>query len=334
MPKLAECPCYESAPGEAGPAAARGTQLDAAFRARLESGKLPDLSGEDLAAVEWAVETVRELAAGATVLSDEDECKVRTPGMEHVGTADAVILQRKIVVDLKSGQVRNYREQVAAYALGLMEEHFANDWTCVLLFCDSQRMELHEFTYGEASELVEGVLKAASHPDREPVLCDYCSWCAKAGSCKARVKAVVETTELMVAVEKKDEDAQGWMLETMLEDRAMVGLFLKQAKVFDAFRTKLEERVKALLAEDPEAVPGWKLRAGGASEVVFADDLARLVSSGTLSMEGVLGAMGSMSGRKFRELWTHEMETGEMPAVIRNGAQRAPSLMSVSKKQK
>jgi hypothetical protein len=144
----------------------------------------------------------------------------------------------------------------------------------------------------------------------------------------------MDTTELMVAVEKKDEDAQGWMLETMLEDRAMVGLFLKQAKVFDAFRTRLEERVKELLAEDPEAVPGWKLRSGGTSEVVFADDLARLVSSGTLSMGGVLEAMGSMSGRKFRELWTREMETGEMPAVIRNGAQRAPSLVSVSKKQK
>ena len=36
------------------------------------------------------------------------------PGMEHVGTADAIIPERLLVIDLKSGKVRNYREQVAA----------------------------------------------------------------------------------------------------------------------------------------------------------------------------------------------------------------------------
>ena len=330
LPKLVECPCYESKPGEAGAAAARGTQLDAAFRARLESGKLPGLSGGDLAAVEWAVETVLELARGATVLCDEEECKVRTPGMEHVGTADAIILQRKILVDLKSGQVRNYREQVAAYALGLMEEHFANKWTCVLLFCDARQMVVHEFTYGEAAELVDGILKAASHPARQPVLCDYCNWCAKSETCSARVQAVEATSEFAAIVEPLTEDQRGWVLESLLEDRVAAGRFLAQAKVFDAFREKVEERVRELLEGDPESVPGWRLRAGGTSEVVFADDLARLVEAGTITWDGVLGAMGNMSGKKFRELWTREMATGEMPAVIRSGAERKPSLVAAN----
>jgi hypothetical protein len=46
-------------------------------------------------------------------------------------------------------------------------------------------------------------------------------------------------------------------------------------------------------------------------------------------MGGVLEAVGNMSGRKFRELWTREMVTSEVPAVIRQGAQRAPSLVAV-----
>jgi hypothetical protein len=78
-------------------------------------------------------------------------------------------------------------------------------------------------------------------------------------------------------------------------------------------------------------VPGWKLRAGGTGEVVFADDLARLVEAGTISWDGVLGALGNMSGKKFRELWSREMATGEMPPVIRQGPQRAPSLVAVKR---
>ncbi len=90
--------------------------------------------------------------------------------------------------------------------------------------------------------------------------------------------------------------------------------------MFDAFRERVEERVREILTEDGEALPGWKLRAGGTSEVVFADDLKRLVASGTLSLSGVLEAVGTISGRKFRELWSREMITSEVPAVIRQGA--------------
>jgi hypothetical protein len=38
-----------------------------------------------------------------------------------------------------------------------------------------------------------------------------------------------------------------------------------------------------------------------------------------------------MSGKKFRELWSREMATGEMPPVIRQGPQRAPSLVAVKR---
>ncbi len=138
------------------------------------------------------------------------------------------------------------------------------------------------------------------------------------------------TSELAAIVEPLTEDQRGWVLESLLEDRVATGRFLAQAKVFDAFREKVEERVRGLLEDDPEAVPGWRLRAGGTSEVVFADDLARLVEAGTITWDGVLGAMGNMSGKKFRELWTREMATREMPAVIRQGAERKASLVAAS----
>jgi hypothetical protein len=332
LPKLAECPCYEKKPGEAGPAAARGTRLDGAFRTRLTGGVMPaEVAGEDAAAVEWAVTVVKELAGGSRVWSAEEDCKVRTPGLEHVGTADVVIPERLLVVDLKSGKVRNYREQVAAYALGLMEEHFAGRWTCVLLFCDARQVVMHQFTYEEAQALVEGILRAVADPAKKPVLCDYCNWCAFSTSCDARMEAVEQTQEIVSIVEPLTMEQREWVVESLLEDREGTARFLAQAKVFDAFRERVEERVKEILTADAEALPGWKLRAGGTSEVVFADDLARLVETGTISWDGVLGALGNMSGKKFRELWSREMATGEMPAVIRQGPQRAPSLVAVKR---
>lgn len=340
LPKLAECPCYESAPGEAGPAAQRGLLLDAVYRARLggvgeamslEAAMPRELSVEDAAAVDWAVTMTLELGAGARILSDEARCKVRTPGMEHVGTADAIIPERRMVVDLKSGQVRNYREQMAAYALGMMNESFESEWTCVLLFCDAKKTVEHQFTWEEAENIVSEVVKGAMDPERKPSLCEYCDWCAKSGTCEARVEAVEQTRETMEIVAPLTVDQREWVLESLLEDREATGRFLAQAKVFDAFREKVEERVKAFLENDPESVPGWRLRAGGTSEVVFADDLARLVESGTISWDGVLGTLGNMSGKKFRELWTKEMATQQMPDVIRQGPERKPSLVAASR---
>jgi hypothetical protein len=209
-----------------------------------------------------------------------------------------------------------------------MEEYFAGRWTCVLLFCDSRQVVVHEFSYEEAEELVGGILKAARDPAKKPVLCDYCNWCAFSTSCDARMEAVEDTLEMVAIVEPLTEEQREWVLESLLEDREGTARFLVQAKVFDAFREKVELRVKALLRSDPEAVPGWKLRAGGTSEVVFADDLKRLVASGTLSVGGVLEVFGNMSGGEFRELWSREMLTSEVPAVIRQGAQRAPSLVA------
>jgi len=70
LPKLAQCPCYESNP-VAGPAAERGTKIDAAFRALLMAKPVTgDLTTEELEAVMWAVDTARDIAAGAEIEAD------------------------------------------------------------------------------------------------------------------------------------------------------------------------------------------------------------------------------------------------------------------------
>lgn len=163
LPKLAVCPCYEPNPN-AGPAAARGSALDALFRARMQRDMNPlgmahYLSAEDIAAVEWAVTTLKVLAGDARVITREEDCRVAIPGFEKPGTADALILGKFAHADLKTGQIRNYREQMAAYALGLMETHFASEWTAHLLFCDQRQVVTFHFAYDEAKARVEKVIE-------------------------------------------------------------------------------------------------------------------------------------------------------------------------------
>ena len=131
LPKLAVCPCYESNP-VAGPAAERGTLLDTAFRAELLGLEerlviANKLTADEIAAVAWSVSMVRAISGRERVLAREDDCRVKM--LNLTGTADAIVPSRLTHFDLKSGARGNYREQMAAYALGLMGAHFAGEWT-------------------------------------------------------------------------------------------------------------------------------------------------------------------------------------------------------------
>ena len=331
LPKLAKCPCYEFNP-HAGPAAARGTLLDAAFRELLETGNVPidgEISCADIAAVHWAVATLREKTCGAELLSQEAHCKVQTPGMAHIGTADAIAPSLLLIADLKTGQIRNYREQMAAYALGLMEMHFAERWTCELLFCDQKQVVTHQFTYEEAREIVDSVLQKASDPERKPEPCEYCSWCVKAQTCEARREAAATALSVVVPdTTEQEASLRPFAFEDVLNDPACLGRFLSACKVLDDFREKAEERARELLENSGAAVPGWRLRRGGAIELVFADDLARLVLEGHLSLAGALGAHGTLGARKFRELWEKETDGKPLPEeVVRRSGNRKGSLV-------
>ena len=122
LPKLAVCPCYESNP-VAGPAAERGTLLDTAFRAELlgleERFTLTNkLTADEIAAVSWSVSMVRAMSGRERVLAREDDCRVAI--LNLTGTADAIVPTRLTHFDLKTGARRNYKEQMAAYALGMI----------------------------------------------------------------------------------------------------------------------------------------------------------------------------------------------------------------------
>ena len=293
LPKLALCGQYEGAPGEAGPAAQRGTILDGVFRQAWQTGDMGDhneISDEDAGVVRWAINALMRLRTSHKdiVETDEDRCKVRTPGMEHVGTADAICAHGGWHADLKTGQIYDYEAQMAAYALGLMHEHMRGNWTAHLIFADQQKVVSRTFTYAEAREIVDKVL---ANIGNAPVINDYCGWCAKSLTCSARVTA----TETTLATTQETFAA-------MLADPSRLGEFLLRCRTFDDFREAAEVEARRLLGDGVE-VPGWRLQKPRVTEFVDAEVICDSVSKGIVDHYAVIRAAGSMSATKMRKLW-------------------------------
>jgi hypothetical protein len=298
LPKLALCGQYEGSPGSS-PAAERGTMLDRVFRDAWTSGELPrDLNDEDAAAINWALGQCINLGGGADELLTADaDCRVQTAGLEHTGTVDGVAQRANWSMDLKSGQIYDYQGQMAAYALGLMQMRFEQEWTTHLLFCDQQKLVTHHWTYKSASDLVRGILSNVGTGPREN---DYCGWCAKSLTCPARVasKDAALVTVAGLAPTVQDE---GFL--AVLNDPVQLGRFLTACSTLEDFRDAAKAKARELLESDVR-VHGWRLQKPRASEYIEAEHLAQAVRNGAIGANDAILAQGSISLKKAQALWS------------------------------
>lgn len=319
LPKLALCGQYAGTAGTTSEAAARGTKLDTAFRHAWEHGEFPDweLSEEDAQAIRWTINQCLIIGNNnAWLKTREEDCRTKNSLMDHVGTADGVSVKQRFHIDLKSGQIYNYEAQMAAYALGFMEENFEVEWTAHLLFCDQRKVVTHHFTYDSAKAIVAGVLRNIG---TAPMENDYCGWCSKSLTCPARVDSaghVITQTASLVPVEQD----QGFL--EMIADPERLGIFLKRCATFEDFKEAAKSKARELL-ESGQAVPGWKLQKPRASAFVEADVIARAVEEGLIGAGDAIRAGGSLSGKKAEALWSAAGH--ELPAhVVQQKVGQAP----------
>ncbi|CAB4134560.1 Protein of unknown function DUF2800 [uncultured Caudovirales phage] len=299
LPKLALCGQYEGAPGSS-PAAARGTKLDQAFRHAWTTGEFPDwdLPEEDADAVRWTINQCAQLGGVRDgLLTADDACRVQTAGLEHTGTVDGVAARANWSMDLKSGQIYDYRAQMAAYALGLMQMRFEQTWTTHLLFCDQRQVVTHEWTYQSASDLVRGIL---ANVGAAPVENDYCGWCAKSLTCPARVasKDAALVTVAGLAPTVQDE---GFL--ALLNDPVQVGKFLTACSTLEDFRDAAKAKARELL-EAGQPVHGWRLQKARVTEYVDPGHIAHAVQLGQVGAQDAILAGGALSAKKAEALWS------------------------------
>lgn len=329
LPKLAACPKFEPQE-DAGPAAERGTALDIAFRAEI-AGLEPEveISLDDGDAIQWALDTARILAGDAVLDANEENLRIEAAGME--GTADLLCEARNWSADLKSGQVRNYYHQQAAYALGFMDRYFLDEWTVYLLFCDERHVVRLDFTREEAEAAIRDVKARRLDPLSVPTPCDYCGWCARRWRCQERLETVAWFLRLDPATVNMEEEAKDPKKLAALLD--LTHEVCKDDGLHDFLKKKASDHLLS-----GEGVPGWKLCSGKETRTVCALRIQETVNGKSLlqkaGTQAVFAAFGNMSATKFEALWVKANGEGSAPPADWIETKRGAAYVAKAKAKK
>ncbi|HPA21040.1 MAG TPA: DUF2800 domain-containing protein [Verrucomicrobiae bacterium] len=256
FPKWAECAHYEPS-REPGEEAERGTRLHAAYAAVMggDKGAIDGLPGDDGRAVEWAVAETLRLFGGPPESVERKLPYYDSEGELYFGTADAVCGEQ--IADLKTGQIRDYAAQMAAYALAIMDIKWARGATTHLLFCDGREVVTREWTAEEAIAAVMPIIAArrdaleGKGPGPRP--CEYCGWCGRRDTCPAYAAQIAPAEAAIVSPEAFEFSA-------VLADPERLGRFLTACRLL---RCDYEERAQARAREvigSGGRVPGWTIQ--------------------------------------------------------------------------
>ncbi len=251
LPALAQCSQYKSGP--AGPAAERGT-LQHDYLEQLLTSPMRDkclgLTAEEREAVEWAagyIEANRSASAQLHVekrvsLMDEDFNEITFGRLDAFAAPD--------LFDYKSGDERNYKEQMAAYALAVMDEAGLESVQVHELYGRTKHANKYRLYRYDAKALVFPVIERAGKGDPNP--CDYCGWCAKAATCPA----LIERAQA-VGAGREDWEPVEWH-SSKIDEPAEMAKALKLARQLKGWVDAVEHAAKDMVFRDGKVVPGFK----------------------------------------------------------------------------
>ena len=328
LPKLAECPVFVGASGFSA-AAERGTMIDRDIRDLIAGNAVPVReSADDNAAIDWGAGTLRSLADGSPIETREEYLQMDVPGLSRPGTADALCGGKKWVADIKSGQIRNYREQMAAYSLACMDAHRKSEWTAHVIYVDQKVVRSYQFTREQAERIVQDVVSAATTPLARPTPSQYCDWCANKNRCSA---LVLQSKTALADLDATNGDTLTIIRDRILADPEKHADFVRRYKWFvkefgDPLTDALRDRLTA-----GEEVSGWKLTNPSPRRYVEPTDAIALAAKLTPERAFLVGG-GKMSADDFVELAT---EVGiENPEQLVKSAPGTPQMRQVKKKEK
>ena len=310
LPKLAECALFEGANGTSS-AAERGTAVDVAIRNLISAQDNVTFIGEDSSAIAYGVEELTRLAKGSFVETREEYLAMAVPGLSKLGTADAVCKAEKWVADIKTGQLRNYRDQLQAYSLACMEDNFEMSWTAHVIYVDQKMIRSYDFSYEEAKQGTQRTIDRATSAEAKPTPCEYCSWCKHYNNCHAIVRQAESAIALIPDVTGNSIDA---IRQRILATAESMGAFAKEWKLAEK---EIAEPVLGHLKtrlENGDEVPGWKLTSMSGRKFVETEAIAK--ASQNITKETLILALGGkMSEKSYLELCANNGVEPDQTAV-------------------
>ena len=313
LPKLQECRMFEGAPGTS-EAAARGTRLDEIIRSVWAGGEAPALPEDEVDAVQFALATLNLLSGGHEVETRESElaAAVPVPGVKP-GTMDALCIAGGWLADFKSGQIRSYHAQMAAYALACMDAYFADEWGTHLIFIDQKQVVSHTFTREEAEQLVSGIVNSP----KVETPCEYCGWCGRFESCPAVLKANAELTGEELPACSPAAKGKGDLpatMEHMLTDHAAAHEFMSKLKIVNDWADILKKKLLEQLSEEGTASDYFTRVVVSGSRKVNPLSLGRYI--GEMGFDRVLKICSQIPLAKVEEQWREVFGDKPVPEEI------------------
>lgn len=289
FPKWAQCAHYEPS-REPGAEAERGTRMHAAYAAALagDKGAIDALEGEDAMGVAWAIAETVALFGGAPEAVERKLSYYDADGLLYFGSADAVCGCG--IADLKTGQVRDYGPQMAAYALALMDIKWSDRATTHLIFCDAREVVTREWTAEEAISVVMPIIAARKGAldgnATGPRACEYCGWCDRRDACPAYAAQLAPAVPAIANAETFDFSA-------VLADPDRLGQFLTACKLLRTdYEARAQDRAKAVIGSGGQ-VSGWtiqrrkgreSLASGVLDDIIHRHGWRVLIECGTVSI--------------------------------------------------
>jgi hypothetical protein len=219
------------------------------------------------------------------------------PALSKVGTADALCVDGGWLADIKTGQVRDYLAQAAAYSWACMERYFTDYWVAHIVYVDQRLVRTYEFTIEEAEKITRRAIDRATWVHAKPTPCEYCDWCANKDTCKA---LVVQSKAALADVSSVNGDSLTIIRDRILADPNQHADFVSRYKFFtkefgDPLTDALRDRLEA-----GETIDGWALT--NPKERQYIDhDTAVMVAGRLDPLTAFLAGGGKMSVEKFLE---------------------------------
>lgn len=278
LPALAKSPRYEPGPPTA--ATEAGTDRHLAL-SEMFAGKtalvsmLPDVERE---AVEWAYAYVHaRIIMGSQIQSELPVDILRDGKVVLQGTADVVVGNQ--LFDLKWVE-RNYAEQMAAYALGLIQAHGFGEIVVHLMFGEKRIASRYTITREQAEAIVYPILDAVNDPTTKCRISDYCGWCKHSTYCKVRMAEINKVADGYEMVQVDDLSVAS--PESLAKALNLATVAAKWAEEVKEYCT--------LAAKEGVDIPGYSLKSRSGSREIASDQINEAFSRSGLSSEAFINA--------------------------------------------
>lgn len=248
---LSQCPCFES---EGSTFAEAGSDRHAALADALlgDTNPMELLPDDEIEGVKWAFEKIKFQARTSEFpLNIEKTRSILLPNFDELrGTPDADCGPE--LWDFK-WRARDYKLQMAAYALFIIEELGCQKVTVHLLYGATQYEQVLEFTAVSAWDAIAPVLENTSVL---PTPCDYCSWCSKVLTCPP----IVALAATVAKGYGELADVSNWHPSEMMNNAQEIAMGMRIRQVLRKWVDSMQHHGDMAAIQKGMEIPGCELK--------------------------------------------------------------------------